>query len=450
MNLLAREALTIGSTITPPGLGGVSVIRLSGKDATTIVRKLADFLPQIPESHRIYYGFLKDHAGQSKIDEVLLSYFAKNRSFTGEETIEISHHGSPLLSQTILEQLSLAGMSLAVPGEFTFRAFFNKRIDLVQAEAVLDLIEAKSQRSSRLALRQLEGGLSTDLMEYEGELLGVLAHLEANLDFAQEDIEVAPRLEIKEKLVRLKSKFANFVNEAPHSKILREGFRVALVGAPNVGKSSLLNAICRKDLAIVSDIPGTTRDPIFGDLMLGGYQVHFFDTAGLRTTEDKIEKLGIERTFRSIDAADQIFHILDASDPTSYKDIKLLGVPVFNKVDLVSGPEINRLKQLHPDSCFISAKSLYNLESLFSKLSDQLKALTSEESSVLFQARHFEAFQKIVASLSSSIELIEDEASDEFIIAEVQEALISVFEILGKRFDDEVLDRVFKEFCLGK
>lgn len=450
MNLLAREALTIGSTITPPGIGGVSVIRVSGPDALSVVSKLAGFLPENPESHKVYYGFLREMNSDDKIDEVLISYFAKGKSFTGEESLEISHHGSPTLSKQILNALCHAGMHLARPGEFTFRAFLNQRIDLVQAEAVLDLIESKSQRAAKVALQQLEGKFSHQLHEYEHVLLGVLAHLEANLDFAQEDIVVEERENIKNSLIQLKQQFEKLMAYGKASQSLRESFRVALVGNPNVGKSSLLNALCEKDLAIVSEIPGTTRDVVVGDISVDGNLVHIYDTAGLRETDDQIEKLGMQKTSEKMRQSDLVFHVLEATNVPAKESLGEYGQLIVNKVDTLDEMTLNQLKLNYPEALFVSAVKAQNIDSIHNFIASKISQLSIDESPALLQARHLEAIETIIASLQSGIEQIEDNASDEFVIFEVQNALMALFEILGKRFDDEILDRVFKEFCLGK
>lgn len=453
MKLLERESYTIASVITPPGHGGVAVIRVSGSASLGATRAIAPFLPENPESHKVYYGYLQKQQSLERMDEVLVTFFARGRSFTGEDSIEISHHGNPTISKLILAELLKAGVKMAQPGEFTFRAFMNQRIDLMQAEAVLDLIQAKSERTARIALQQLEGRFSKVLHEAEHELTGVLAHLEANLDFAQEDIVVEERSSLEQRLQRVRDQFTHLLSQVKNSERLRSGFRVALVGAPNVGKSSLLNALCEQDIAIVSDVPGTTRDFVFADLTVDGQPVHLFDTAGLRETEDVIEKLGIERTTRKIEEADLVIQILDA---TASKDRRIQDLQhkdmiiAFNKMDCLTSAEAEDLGISFPNALFVSAKKKRNLESIVQQIKTRLSELSNEESPALFQARHAENFQTVVTALSESIRLIEENASDEFIIAEVQEALMALFETLGKRFDDEILDRVFKEFCLGK
>ncbi len=449
MDLLSRETLTIASTITPPGLGGVSVIRVSGKQALNNVRKIASFLPESPESHRIYYGYLKDTKGEEKLDEVLISYFAEGKSFTGEESLEISHHGNPTLSKMILKELQACDISLAQPGEFTFRAFINQRIDLVQAEAVLDLIEAKSSRAAKVALKQLEGGFSKQLEECEQELLGVMAHLEANLDFAQEDIVIESSQSLAARLSEILNVVDNLLSKAEVSKSLRESFDIALVGEPNVGKSSLLNALCEKDLAIVSEQAGTTRDIVFGEMFLNGHIIHFFDTAGLRDTEDAIENLGIARAKDKMENSDLVFHLVDAQ-----KALKDMPAPkghlLINKCDELSKAEYSQLDEKYPSALLVSAKTGLNLESIRAHISARLENLSLDETPVILQARHLEAFSSMKTALEKGIELLKEDSSSEFVISEIQEALMRLFEVRGKRFDDEILDRVFKEFCLGK
>lgn len=446
---LERDKDSICAISTPVGTGAIAVVRLSGNDAVQIVQKLASFLPQELESHRVYYGVLVDPENQERIDEVLLTYFASGRSFTGEYTIEISCHGSPVMTQKILTLLMASGARLAQKGEFTYRAFMNGRIDLVQAESILALIESQTPLQSRMALRQLEGDFSKRVHVIEEDLTWCLSRLEANIDFASEDIEIASTVEIKERAQKAQFEITSLLTTYQAGKTIREGLRIVLVGAPNVGKSSLLNALSSQNRAIVSQYAGTTRDTLETEIYLKGQKLTVVDTAGLRQTQDELENLGIERTREACRNADVICYVYDALENNSAlpSELTSLSVPIVvlvNKCDLL--PE----QDLNPDVIFVSAKTGAGLERLKDKLSTFLTDIHEENSPVILQARHYELLAAMNVSLCQAIELLSQQASPEFIISDMKVVLNKCFEILGKTFDDEVLDRVFQDFCLGK
>lgn len=476
-----RDKDTICAVATPPGIGGISVIRLSGKDSNVLIKKICTFIPEHVESHRVYYGYLTSVSTGEKIDEVLVTYFKQGRSFTGEETYEVSSHGSPTITQNILSELVEAGARMAEPGEFTYRAFMSGRIDLVQAESVLSLIEAESKKSARLSLRQLEGTLSNKLKNIEDRMTLVLAHLEANIDFASEDIEIEASGSLKRKIEAILSEINELLASYKDGHRIQHGIRVALVGPPNVGKSSLLNALCGEEKAIVTNIPGTTRDFVEGKLSINGQLVHLIDTAGLRGTDDEVESIGIKRTLKILEEVDEAFVLLDLSkpileqlDPESGLDLEAVPVTLIaNKVDIQrkeysdyplsellqklsieQGPGRNILKTLLnlPDDRVIkvSAQGGQGIQSVHEHLRGLTSKEFSESSAMISQARHFELLTEVRKALLKTIEQFEGEDSPEFIAFELQESLKLLHELLGKTFDDEVMDRVFKEFCLGK
>ena len=297
---------TICAISTSRGVGGLSVIRVSGPQSKAIVSKLCSFLPSSCESHKIYYGFIKG-LDKKEMDEVLVSYFAKGRSFTGEETIEISSHGGNFISQSIIVELQKAGSRIAERGEFTYRSFMNGRIDLPQAEAVLTIIESESHASSQLALKQLKGHLSEIFKSMEERLISFLAHLEADIDFASEDIEYHSGRSLLPEALKLQSELKEILSTYKKGRQIKEGVYIAIIGEPNVGKSSLFNSILGEDRAIVSSQEGTTRDYVEANLIIDGISYYFRDTAGLRDTKDEIEKLGMERSLRSARESDLIF-----------------------------------------------------------------------------------------------------------------------------------------------
>ena len=487
---LERDEDTICATATPPGIGGISVIRVSGAKCITVVRKLAPFLPEAPKSHQVYYGYISELKGsRESIDEVLISFFKEGRSFTGEDTVEISCHGSPQICSQILQELIQAGARLANKGEFTYRAFSNGRIDLVQAESVLSLIESETKKSSRLALRQLKGSLSSELSKLEDQLTLILAHLEANIDFSAEDIVVASTQDLESRLLSCIASAKTLLQSYYTGKVLQNGLKVGLIGPPNVGKSTILNYFAGEEKAIVTDVPGTTRDLIEAKVVIDGQAVCFVDTAGLRETTDKVEALGIKKVKSILKELDEIFIILDLSSDLTHQlqlnnvDL-MLDKPVIiigNKVDsqrseysdyalkelllsvgkAVCKPVENAvhedykllkiIENLSPDSFFkVSATSGQNLVELHSHITNKVHREFSESSALISQSRHFELLKRCESFCEKTLILLREEASDEFVVFELQEALKAVHEILGKQFDEQVMDRVFKEFCLGK
>ena len=472
-----RDLDTICAASTPAGVGGISVIRVSGPNAVSVTRALCAFIPEKPESHRAYYGLLTSHLSETdgeSIDEVVVTYFEKGRSFTGEHTTEISCHGSPAIVRRILEELIHVGARAADRGEFTYRAFMNGRLDLVQAESVLSLIESQSRQSSRQALRQLQGHLSRDLEEIEDRLIWCLAHIEASIDFSTEGIEVVEEDVLLEKVSILKSRIQRLVESFQTGRILKDGFQLVLTGIPNVGKSSLLNLLVEDDRAIVTDIPGTTRDLIEASFMAGGFKVNAVDTAGLRQAHDQVEKIGIERSYSAQKTADGIFFIFDSSRELSAEELKELAQLDLNKTFLIGnnrdqGSENpdkrveNLLKTLKNDQKmqpFLGVlKDKIHIVSAFDKRDGEflkgllVKSLDEtgyEDQAVISQARHFENMQAALNNMNEAYGLVQTGASPELTALSMKEALLKVQETIGKRFDDQIMDRVFKEFCIGK
>lgn len=464
---LDRDDETICAVVTPPGRGGIAVIRLSGIAPYQALKKFCSFLPDKPESHKVFYGYFKTE--NESIDEVLVTYFKKGRSFTGEETVEISCHGSPIITSKILRALHDSHIRLAQPGEFTYRAFSSGRIDLIQAEAVLELIESQSEKSSKLALSQLRGESSKTLNKIESELTWILAHCEANIDFASEDIEVASQKELLDRLDQVLLKVIDLLSTYKIGKAVFEGVQVALIGEPNVGKSSLLNSIIGYEKAIVSQQPGTTRDVVEVQIIHEGFPIHISDTAGMRESSNEIERIGIEKSYQTIKSSNVCIWVMDSFEsPESQRDdFKILFsqaevvIPVLNKIDLKtpSSIEIKALEsqlsqffELPSDGILqVSAETGEGIRELLDAvLKKALDGQVVENSSVLSNSRHYEGLLKAQTQISKAFELMKNEESPEFVAFELQSALVSVFEVVGKRFDDEVMDRVFSEFCLGK
>lgn len=448
--ILAQDKDTIAAVSTAPGAGGIAIVRVSGKQAVSIVRRIAEFLPQDLESHRLYFGTIRNPLDHEPIDEVLVAYFAEGRSVTGEEVLEISCHGGDWLAQKVVALILGEGARAAKRGEFTYRAFMNGRMDLVQAESVLDLIQSRSESSAKAAVRQLKGLLSRRLEEILDLVTWSAAHLEANIDFAQEDIETASTPELVAKLSAATEGIRELLRTESQRRLWDEGFHVALVGLPNVGKSSLLNALVGEDRAIVTEIAGTTRDLVEGFLDISGVRVRITDSAGLRESDETVEKLGIERSRLLVDEADLVLFVTDGcSEAETQEELKRVSpkaksklIAIRNKSDCPPNVDSDRIA--------VSARTGEGLEKLRSLIADRIKTESVEDSPVIIKARHGELLRNSLKSLESSIALLNKSASPEFAAFELQDAVLSLHEILGRRFDDQVMDRVFSEFCLGK
>jgi tRNA modification GTPase len=475
-----KDQDTICALSTPAGVGGISVIRVSGPHATSMTRALCEFLPEKPESHRVYYGFLRsldvDITGEP-VDEVLVTYFQKGRSFTGEDTIEISCHGNPQIVREILSELVNAGARPADRGEFTYRAFMQGRLDLVQAESILALIESQSKRSAQQALRQLQGSLSQELEQIESDLIWCLAHIEASIDFSTEGLDVVDNTVLLGKVHGLQSQIKKLVDSFQKGRILKDGFQLVLTGIPNVGKSSLLNLLVEEDRAIVTEIPGTTRDLIVASFMIQGMKVNVVDTAGLRDSSDRVEKIGIERSYGAQKEADGIFFVFDSSKPLSEQELQELKGIEISKLHLIGnkrdqGDQTSRdrrdkvLNQLKDANFFqnlhgfdsvlkekihiVSAFDKSDGEKLKEILLESLGREQYEDQAVISQARHFENLSGAFENMMQAEALVKEGVSPELSALELKEALLRIQETLGKRFDDQIMDRVFKEFCIGK
>lgn len=471
MNSGDRDEDLICAVSTPAGVGGISVIRVSGEGAFAVTRKLASFLPPQPESHRVYHGVLRDPSDDRGIDDVVVACFARGKSFTGEETTEISCHGNPVLCADIIGRLIEQGARPADRGEFTYRAFMNGRLDLVQAESVLALIESRSGAAARLALRQLQGELSKRLTVLEDNLTWCLAHIEAGIDFSTEGLELVDPTDLIDGLVDVEEEIERLASSFQAGRVVREGLKVALVGRPNVGKSSLLNNFLEDERAIVTEIPGTTRDVVEGETIEDGRRYVFADTAGVREAADRVEKLGIERSRRALEEADLVAFVVDATAPWS-EDERVLAasidparaIVIVNKVDISGENGVKRWAETLGDGKFFKGGTAIPPEMVFfvsaldkttrARILDRLKtrfdAATAETSAVLSNARHFERLTKALANVRAAQDGLRKGVGAEFVSLELKEALMAVQETLGKRFDDQIMDRVFKEFCIGK
>lgn len=455
--MLGGDEDTIAAISTAMGAGGIAVVRLSGPRAAEITRDVFR-LPPTLESHRVYFGNLVDPEGSQVLDEVLVTYFQKGRSFTGDEVIEISCHGGVFLSGAILELLLRRGARLARRGEFTYRAVMNGRMDLVQAEGVLDLIESQNAQAHRRALRQLKGDLSRRFDEIKNLILNSAAHIEASLDFSEEDIDVGPANWIRDQISSALVRIESLLSTEKMSRIVRSGFQVAIVGEPNVGKSSLLNFLLGEQKAIVTDVAGTTRDVVDGEVRIEGYRVILKDTAGLRETEDKVEQIGIERAREAMNEADLIWLVCEGDSLASAvrelkqwpADLVRRSWILVNKIDLSEAETESGLGRFGQKIFPVSAKTGQGISDLKGALQDVLGHLFNDDSEVLIGQRQAEELRLAKERLEKAQALVGQNESLEFVAFELKEALVRIQEILGERFDDQIMDRVFESFCLGK
>ena len=436
---------TIVSLITPPLKGAVAVIRISGEKTLEIVQEM--FSRKIEKSHYVYYGYILNK--EEKIDEVMLSYFKGPKSFTGEDVIEISCHGSMLIVDQIISLLLSKGCRLAERGEFTSRAFYNGRIDLVQAEAVNSLINAQTKEAKQISLFSLNGQTSSLLYPVRDHLADILSLIEVNIDYPEyEDVEEMTHEKMIKELDQLILTVSNLIKDGEKSKLITEGINVSIVGRPNVGKSSLLNALVKKEKAIVTSIPGTTRDIVEGQINLNGLIINLLDTAGIREASDEVEKIGIERSKESIEKADLVILVLEA-DKLEDEDKELLEytkdkqrIIVYNKKDLVSSNK--------EEGIYISAKNhdIKELENEISKIFalDKLNALTpslssSREIGLLTKAKEGLIQAKQEALMGISLDLIS---------VNVKMSYDAIKSILGEEVKTDLSEEIFSRFCVGK
>lgn len=453
---------------TAPGMGAIAVIRLSGKGCI----ELCDQLFVSPSGKRlaaarpntVYFGKVME--GEEMIDEVLVTVFHAPHSFTGEDSIEISCHGSVYIQQRLLQLLITSGARLAAPGEFTQRAFLNGKMDLSQAEAVADLIASSSSAAHKMALNQMRGGFSDELMKLRMELLRITSLLELELDFSEEDVEFADRSELRSIAVGIDTLISRLCDSFSLGNVIKNGIPVAIVGNTNVGKSTLLNALLREDRAIVSDIEGTTRDVIEDTINLQGITFRFIDTAGIRHTDDKVETMGIERTFSKIEQARIVLLLVDTTKDISnflpyYTRVKERLAPdtrlliLLNKIDQSTTPdslitEISALSSGEP-ILPISAKTGYNVPNLVEQLVSTVNISSLSSGDVIVSnARHYEALSHARSAIERVISGLDTHLSGEFISQDIRECLHYLGEITGQITTDEVLGNIFKNFCVGK
>ena len=445
---------TICATITAYGVGAISIIRVSGPKALEIGDKIFLGRHKISNSqtHRIYYGRLVNN-----IDDVLVSVFRKPHSYTGEDSIEISHHGNFLITRKILQILIDNGVRLAEPGEFTKRAFLNGKIDLLQAEAVSEIIRSRSDIAVQSARKQLDGILSDKIKEIKDYLVEVIGLLELELDFAEDDIEFVEKQLLTEKIENIISLISQLLSTFKTGRMIYEGINVLIIGKPNVGKSSLLNKILNSDRAIVSDIPGTTRDIIKEEIFIDGTLFRFFDTAGLRKSTDVIEEEGVKRALQLIEKADIIIHLVEPDffeETLNHFDIDTSNKQVFkvvNKIDTIDEEFKDKLS-LKEDLILISAKTGEGIDKLFELFRNYIHQynLYSEDVVVISNIRHFNALKNAKEFLENAIISLKQNQSNEFVTLDLRKAANSLKELTGEITSEEILNSIFSRFCIGK
>ena len=456
---------TIIALATAYGVGAIAVIRLSGEDAIELVsehfegRSKTKILKDEP-SHTVHLGLIKD--GDRILDEVLVTVFRAPHSYTGENVVEISCHGSTFIQQEILQLFLKNGVRHADAGEFTLRAFLNAKMDLSQAEAVADLIASDSQASHDIALQQMRGGFSSEIAALRDQLVHFASMIELELDFVEEDVEFADRAEFQKLIHKIRQVVKRLIDSFSLGNVLKNGIPVAIVGEPNVGKSTLLNALLNEEKAIVSDIAGTTRDAIEDEMILNGVSYRFIDTAGIRETSDVVESIGIQKTFENIEKAQLVLQLIDGEKvqldqleaevgrlQSKYPTKKIL--TLINKSDKISSSDRIAFSENHPDWILISAKTKEGLDLLLKHLSDLVNTgALSNQQTVVSNSRHFEALSKAMDSLNEVQKGLDKDISSDLIAIDIRQALFHLGEITGEITTDDLLGNIFANFCIGK
>lgn len=453
---------TITAVATAVGEGGVAIVRVSGPDAERIAKEIffrSRGRNGALRSHTLHYGAIREPDTGELLDEALLTLMRKPRSYTGEDVVEVHCHGGPFLVRRIVELILSRGARHAEPGEFTKRAFLNGRLDLAQAEAVLDLIRARTDKGMRLALGQVQGGLSKWVGELREDLLDVLVQVEAAIDFPEEEIELLERDRLIAKIETLKEKIAGLIASYEWGRLFREGARVCIAGRPNVGKSSLLNALLGEERVIVTPEPGTTRDVIEESINLGGLPVVLWDTAGIRETNDQLEKIGVDYAKKRLEEADAVLAVLDGSSFLSAEDLTILkaveekkGLVIVNKNDLRQQLEIQQVRMVVPDkeTVSISAKNGMGLESLKHALRELLLGAQREPAIVVSNIRHKASLKRAEDNLSEAINALKGGLPPEMVAIDLNGAKDSLGEVIGEVTNEDILERIFSKFCIGK
>ena len=453
---------TIAAISTAPGNAGIGIIRLSGDDCFKILQKI--FKPKNKgeiKGYTIKYGNIVKSENDEIIDEVLVSYFVAPKSYTKENMCEINSHGGIVVENQILEECLKNGAVLAEPGEFTKRAFMNGRIDLSQAEAVIDIINSKTEKEMMVAQRHLEGSLSKKIKDIQGEILNLMADIEASIDYPEYDIEETTNKKINDTLNSVEEKLLKLKNSFENGKILKEGIKTAIIGKPNVGKSSLLNLILGENRAIVSDIEGTTRDTIEEYINIKGIPLKIVDTAGIRKTNDEVEKIGVERSINNISNAELIIALFDDSRTFDNQDQKILDliegkktIILINKIDLGKNliKENEKLKKFKNNIIEFSTINETGLDKLYNKIEElfKLNELDCENTEIITNNRHKQQILYALEDVAKGRESLETHMPVDITAICLKDILERLAEITGENVSEDIINEIFKKFCLGK
>ncbi len=453
---------TIAAISTAPGNAGIGIIRLSGDDCFKILQKI--FKPKNKgkiKGYTIKYGNIVKSENDEIIDEVLVSYFVAPKSYTKENMCEINSHGGIVVENQILEECLKNGAVLAEPGEFTKRAFMNGRIDLSQAEAVIDIINSKTEKEMMVAQRHLEGSLSKKIKDIQGEILNLMADIEASIDYPEYDIEETTNKKINDTLNSVEEKLLKLKNSFENGKILKEGIKTAIIGKPNVGKSSLLNLILGENRAIVSDIEGTTRDTIEEYINIKGIPLKIVDTAGIRKTNDEVEKIGVERSINNISDAELIIALFDDSRTFDDQDQKILDliegkktIILINKIDLGKNliKENEKLKKFKNNIIEFSTINETGLDKLYNKIEElfKLNELDCENTEIITNNRHKQQILYALEDVAKGRESLETHMPVDITAICLKDILEKLAEITGENVSEDIINEIFKKFCLGK
>ena len=445
---------TIVAISTSVGEGAISIIRLSGHDALNIASKVFTKDLTKVDSHTIHYGFITSN--NEKIDEVLVSVMKAPKTFTREDIVEINCHGGIATTNKVLEVLLENGARLAEPGEFTKRAFLNGRIDLLEAEATMDLISSKAESARKISINTLTGETSNLIKNLRSELVKIISNIEVNIDYPEyEDIEVLTNESILPDIKKFKEKLEEIIKKSEDSKVIKEGIRVGIIGRPNVGKSSLLNSLLEEEKAIVTDVPGTTRDIVEGSLIVSGIPLNIIDTAGIRKTEDTVEKIGVEKSLKIIDTSDLLIYILNNNEEITEEEKEILEktknkkrIIVVNKIDLKT--KLN--KKLLDSYIEISVKENIGID----KIKDEIKRLfnigeiSTNDMTYLSNARSIALLKKSLNNINDAINEINNNNPIVIVELSLKESWNNLGEVIGETYTDELLDELFSRFCLGK
>ena len=455
---------TIAAISTALGEGGIGIVRISGDKSMNILKKVFKSAKGKDvsklHSYSMMHGYIVDPKTNEKIDEVIVSYMKKPSTYTREDVVEINCHGGVIAVRRVLQLTLDNGARLAEPGEFTKRAFLNGRIDLSQAEAVMDLIRAKTDESMKIALEQSEGKLSKQVEKINNKILDILAHIEAEVEFSEEDIDKVVNEKVIKDCEEVKGQMEDLLKNADKGKILREGLNVIIVGKPNVGKSSLLNALLEEKRAIVTDVPGTTRDTIEEYINIDGIPVKLIDTAGIREARNEVEKIGVERTKECIDKADLILFMIDGSREIDDEDMKIVEIAknrdvivIINKHDLPMNVDIEYIKKTFYNKpvLYVSVKTNEGISSIKEEITNFVyKGKVSVKDIYVTNIRHKKALNDAIESIENGITTIKNGYPIDMASIDIKDAYLKLGEITGKTVSEDIIDRIFTNFCIGK